>query len=370
MPRPRLALGGGWPAGRRAPLASMLGLDPGAAAVDELLDRSVRPADPVRRSRAARGLDRDRRRSRQPQASPPPSPAPGEQSPRCSSTGLVPSQRLVSLIEKGTTMSYYVEIDEGACAAHGDCVDVAPDVFELDDVARVIGTGPTSCCSRRPRRARAPRSGSSISGRTSRSTRERMCGGPAVAAVLPARRPGPIAPPPCAAAARVVALVAGRSRVLRSELVGAVAGRRRGVAATVEPSRGAGGEVTARAGPGRDRRTVAGSDDRRRRTCRAASSSLECRRTLRRVRRTRPFRRRSACSAAARVPGLPTAAPRRGRSAGPRAGSTDHVSAAVTAMPSSAATVQKNPRRVRSSLRTLVTGAVKRGQSLGQCPAL
>ena len=29
-----------------------------------------------------------------------------------------------------------------ACAAHGDCVDLAPEVFELDDVARVIGTGP------------------------------------------------------------------------------------------------------------------------------------------------------------------------------------------------------------------------------------
>jgi ferredoxin len=39
-------------------------------------------------------------------------------------------------------MSYLVEVDEAACAAHGDCVDVAPDVFELDDVARVIGTGP------------------------------------------------------------------------------------------------------------------------------------------------------------------------------------------------------------------------------------
>jgi ferredoxin len=39
-------------------------------------------------------------------------------------------------------MSYLVEIDESACAAHGDCVDLAPEVFELDDVARVIGTGP------------------------------------------------------------------------------------------------------------------------------------------------------------------------------------------------------------------------------------
>jgi ferredoxin len=37
-------------------------------------------------------------------------------------------------------MSYLVEIDEGACAAHGDCVEVALGVFEVDDVARVIGT--------------------------------------------------------------------------------------------------------------------------------------------------------------------------------------------------------------------------------------
>jgi ferredoxin len=39
-------------------------------------------------------------------------------------------------------MSYLVEIDEGACAAHGDCVEIAPRVFVLDDVARVIGSGP------------------------------------------------------------------------------------------------------------------------------------------------------------------------------------------------------------------------------------
>jgi ferredoxin len=37
-------------------------------------------------------------------------------------------------------MSYLVEIDEDACAAHGDCVEAAPEVFELDDVARVTGT--------------------------------------------------------------------------------------------------------------------------------------------------------------------------------------------------------------------------------------
>jgi NADPH-dependent 2,4-dienoyl-CoA reductase/sulfur reductase-like enzyme/ferredoxin len=44
-------------------------------------------------------------------------------------------------IERGH-MPYSVEVDETACAAHGDCVDVAPEVFNLDDVAQVIGTGP------------------------------------------------------------------------------------------------------------------------------------------------------------------------------------------------------------------------------------
>ena len=39
-------------------------------------------------------------------------------------------------------MTYMVEIDEGACAAHGDCVEQAPEVFELDDVAQVVGSGP------------------------------------------------------------------------------------------------------------------------------------------------------------------------------------------------------------------------------------
>ncbi|MGZ6609210.1 MAG: ferredoxin [Solirubrobacteraceae bacterium] len=39
-------------------------------------------------------------------------------------------------------MAYLVRIDESACAAHGDCVAMAPEVFELDDVARVIGTAP------------------------------------------------------------------------------------------------------------------------------------------------------------------------------------------------------------------------------------
>lgn len=39
-------------------------------------------------------------------------------------------------------MSYLVEIDKAACAAHGDCVDIAPQVFELGEVAHVVGEGP------------------------------------------------------------------------------------------------------------------------------------------------------------------------------------------------------------------------------------
>jgi len=40
-------------------------------------------------------------------------------------------------------MTLLPTIDETACAAHGDCVEIAPTVFILDgDVAEVIGTGP------------------------------------------------------------------------------------------------------------------------------------------------------------------------------------------------------------------------------------
>jgi ferredoxin len=39
-------------------------------------------------------------------------------------------------------VSYVIEIDEGACAAHGDCAVVAPDVFRIEDIAVVVGTAP------------------------------------------------------------------------------------------------------------------------------------------------------------------------------------------------------------------------------------
>ena len=40
-------------------------------------------------------------------------------------------------------MTLVPTIDEVGCAAHGDCVEVAPQVFVLNgQVAEVIGTGP------------------------------------------------------------------------------------------------------------------------------------------------------------------------------------------------------------------------------------
>lgn len=38
-------------------------------------------------------------------------------------------------------MSYIAKIDKGACSAHGDCVDIAPEIFALGEVAEVIGSG-------------------------------------------------------------------------------------------------------------------------------------------------------------------------------------------------------------------------------------
>lgn len=32
-------------------------------------------------------------------------------------------------------------IDELSCAAHGDCEQLAPDVFRVDEVATVVGSG-------------------------------------------------------------------------------------------------------------------------------------------------------------------------------------------------------------------------------------
>jgi ferredoxin len=39
-------------------------------------------------------------------------------------------------------MTYVPKVDPDECSAHGDCVEIAPQVFRLDDVAVVIGGGP------------------------------------------------------------------------------------------------------------------------------------------------------------------------------------------------------------------------------------
>jgi ferredoxin len=39
-------------------------------------------------------------------------------------------------------MTIVARIDEHACSAHGDCADLAPDVFRVDEVAVVIGSAP------------------------------------------------------------------------------------------------------------------------------------------------------------------------------------------------------------------------------------
>lgn len=38
-------------------------------------------------------------------------------------------------------MSYLAVIDENACAAHGDCEAIAPEIFRVEDVAVVIAQG-------------------------------------------------------------------------------------------------------------------------------------------------------------------------------------------------------------------------------------
>jgi len=39
-------------------------------------------------------------------------------------------------------MTYLAVVDPEECSAHGDCVEVAPDVFILGEVAEVIDTAP------------------------------------------------------------------------------------------------------------------------------------------------------------------------------------------------------------------------------------
>lgn len=39
-------------------------------------------------------------------------------------------------------MTLTPRVDEAACAGHGDCAVIAPEVFDLEDIAVVVGTGP------------------------------------------------------------------------------------------------------------------------------------------------------------------------------------------------------------------------------------
>jgi ferredoxin len=39
-------------------------------------------------------------------------------------------------------MTLIPRVDELACAGHGDCAVIAPDVFDLQDIAIVVGSGP------------------------------------------------------------------------------------------------------------------------------------------------------------------------------------------------------------------------------------
>ena len=39
-------------------------------------------------------------------------------------------------------MNVKVHIDKGACLAYGDCAELAPEAFEVDDVARLVGPAP------------------------------------------------------------------------------------------------------------------------------------------------------------------------------------------------------------------------------------
>jgi ferredoxin len=39
-------------------------------------------------------------------------------------------------------MSYVPSIDQSSCIAEGDCVELLPDVFQIEDFATVVGTGP------------------------------------------------------------------------------------------------------------------------------------------------------------------------------------------------------------------------------------
>ena len=40
------------------------------------------------------------------------------------------------------SMKLKVQIDRDACLAYGDCAELAPEAFEVDDTARLVGSAP------------------------------------------------------------------------------------------------------------------------------------------------------------------------------------------------------------------------------------
>ncbi len=83
------------------------------------------------------------RRARAPATSPPSTRGPAGRSPRSPSTARASFRGCAARHRQpgGPVMSHVPQIDEGVCLAHGDCAVVAPDVFRVDEVAEVIGTG-------------------------------------------------------------------------------------------------------------------------------------------------------------------------------------------------------------------------------------
>ncbi len=39
-------------------------------------------------------------------------------------------------------MTLVATVNADACSAHGDCEDLAPEIFRLDGVAQIVGAGP------------------------------------------------------------------------------------------------------------------------------------------------------------------------------------------------------------------------------------
>ena len=132
---------------------AMLGEDPGTPPLPSFWSdqygvriQSRRPPAPRRRGRWSRAIPpardfeavfvRERRAGRRPRGRPPA----GDPGPSQANRGRPPGRAATQ--GGGTGMTYVPVVDPDECSAHGDCVEIAPQVFRLDDTAVVIGTGP------------------------------------------------------------------------------------------------------------------------------------------------------------------------------------------------------------------------------------